>query len=1366
MSFRGNSRAISVRLYREHFEFSGTANQKPVRAPLDKRQDHSLWVVVQESESFLSLDGKRQADWNFDLGEKPELKLTNGDAVKLTQRPRLQPLASILVADDFMRTNKDEPFWEGSAGVWGIQASHTPDHASNAFRYFGKSNTRTSRLWLNSGLEPAVSLSQLTYWFSMDYRVGVSLKVDDPAAAAGIVFYARSARNYHLVRWAQHELQLCRVRDDIPEILARSPLPRGVGWYRLEAAICKGRLAAYVDGNRILEFPGDGKMDAGLIAGKAGLFVQSQRGVWFDDVFVQSIGDLPGPALKRPFGPAEKSSADFSDKRFSTDRRMRSWAHPRAVWEEGSLGLHWFATDLYNDFKFQWKAPYQPPTQGKVAFLCQRGDLKSGYVFEWSFGQARLMHQGKVVAQAKGNQRGLSSLSAKAEKGKLAVTASGVSLQAKLSGPVSGTIAADLGRTSGWHFGRRDWRDETQITSSHLKQYAFDSAPTAWLPATGIWQSTNRWACVPRWSFFGGRGMENAIIWNKRRIEGDFDLEVAFAPMEGSAQRMHFSFPMTLNITFAADGRTLDSGYNLVFGTIDVPSQLYRKDKLIASNDSFLVPGLRLQRRPLYQSVTVIWQRVRIRRKGSRITVFAAKFGLQGEEYGYQRLFEFTDPSPLPGDRFAFWTWGKNGMAVAKVRLSYAKSAGTIVSKEASQKTGVAFHRVIRKGPIDPAKEGLLKFRCQISPRQNLGLFIRRRQEFSQFILCGAESYRTGAIPLGRLDTKADGKWHEVTADIRSALKKACPDDSNRVIDEVFIGSPLNTVREIGGLGINRQDATCEVADVSFSLPSKPVPALLLPPPTIVVHGRVALNDFESGLDEWQTHGGTDGALLWRDPANASNGKYSLRLWNMEIGGPAGARITRTPFNAQLFPRIQFDYRFPFDLEQNLLVRSGEKTFEIGLTGTDSSWPQIAYASITADGKWHSASIDLEAALRPYFYGNGPIPIDEILLADSERMGNRQDVIYHIDNFCLVPAVSKTALNRFTFFVPGHEVAEFSHVFNAKPETIPGTTATGKAKSLEAKVPAGASWLHVRIKAKNGKWSPACHLPLIVRDQLGKRLPSRAKPTPGQRIAYVPSDRFCFYDYEGERKEQDWSVTLESDGLDDSMLNTCIRRCAWVDPYPFDAATGISCVQAENIFAGDYFSMFIHKGAWDIRRYPYIAFDYKFEDTDSNFDLAALLNKELFVLEWASPGFPYFQPYRATRLPFPQRDRKWHHLELNLLDLLKKHGRVTNDAIPLMVEQLNTWTMRGSRVGQKFRIDNFTIYSRRGRNPELRWGFDGLKIRYTLRNGKTTVFRGDASGKHSHVFKNLSPGNWIFELWDASKDGQPKSLAVCKFVIE
>jgi hypothetical protein len=194
--------------------------------------------------------------------------------------------------------------------------------------------------------------------------------------------------------------------------------------------------------------------------------------------------------------------------------------------------------------------------------------------------------------------------------------------------------------------------------------------------------------------------------------------------------------------------------------------------------------------------------------------------------------------------------------------------------------------------------------------------------------------------------------------------------------------------------------------------------------------------------------------------------------------------------------------------------------------------------------------------------------------------------------------------------------------------------------------------------------------------------------------------------------------------------------------------------------------MFIHKGAWDIRRYPYIAFDYKFEDTDSNFDLAALLNKELFVLEWASPGFPYFQPYRATRLPFPQRDRKWHHLELNLLDLLKKHGRVTNDAIPLMVEQLNTWTMRGSRVGQKFRIDNFTIYSRRGRNPELRWGFDGLKIRYTLRNGKTTVFRGDASGKHSHVFKNLSPGNWIFELWDASKDGQPKSLAVCKFVIE
>jgi hypothetical protein len=1329
VKFRGNNKSITVRLFNAHLEFND-AQQRPGRSPVGKSQTHSLWVVIQEGKSYLALDGQRQVTWNFDLGPKPELS---------------------------------QAFWKTSAGAWGIQASHTPDHAANAFRYFGKSTTRIDRLVMNSGLEPSVSLNALTYWFSMDYRVGVSLKADDPASAAGLIFYAQNVRNYHLLRWHQGELQLCRVKDGNAEILAKSPQPRASGgWYRMVAAIHGGRVAAYLDGNRILEYPGGGSKADGLIAGKAGLFVQSGSGAWFDDVFIQSIQELPGQTLKRPFGPAEKSNADFSDKRFATDGQMRGWAHPRALWDEGSDGLHWFGTELFNDFKFKWKSASRPPVQATVAFLCQRGNRNSGYLFEWNSGQARLLHKGKVLAQGKADGPSLRSLSAAAQNGKLSVKAAGISLQAKLNGPVSGTIAASLGRTYGWHLGRPDWRDAVQLTSSHLKQYAFDSAPTAWLPVTGSWQSTNRWACVPRWSFFGGRGRENAIIWNKRRIEGDFDLEVAFAPMEGSTQRMHFSFPITLNISFAADGKTLDSGYNLVFGTVDLPSQLFRKDKLIASNEKFMVPGLRLQRQPLYQSVTVKWQLVRIRRKGGSITISAKRFGLQGEDYGYQLLFEFADSSPLTGDRFAFWTWGKNGMAVAKVRLSYAGSPGTAISQGIGSQGKDASHQVIRKGPLNPAKEGRLKFRCQISPSQNLGLFIRRRRELGQFILCGSESYRAGAIPLGRLDIKADDKWHDVTVDIHAAIKKACPDDSDREIDEIFIGSPLNTVQEIGGIGVNRLDAKCNVTEVSFSLPAASQSAAELPPPVIAIHGRVPLNDFESGLGEWQTHGGTDGALLWRDPSDASKGKYSLRLWNLEIGGPAGARITRTPFNARLFPRIQFDYRFPFDLEQNLVVRSGRHTFEIRLTGTDNSWPLIANPFITTDGKWHTASIDLEAALRPYFAVNAPIPVDEILLADSRRMGNRQDVIYHIDNFCLVPAVSKTAVNRFTFLVQENEVVEFSHVFDAIPETNPGAGPTGKGNLLAIKVPGGASWLHVRVKTKNGKWSPACHLPLLLSDKLSSPLAHRVKRTGGNLIAYVPSDRLCFYDYESKRKEQVFSAPLESDGLDGPMLNTCIRRCAWVEPYPFDAATGSTCIQAENIFNGDYFSMFLHKGRWDIRRYPFVAFDYKFEDPESNFDLAAMLNKELFVLEWASPGFEYFQPYKVTRLAMPNRDRKWHHLELNILDLLKIHGRVTNDAIPLIVEQLNTWTMRGSRVGQKFRIDNFTIYSRKGRSPELRWSSDLKNFSYILRNEKGAKHNGNTR-ENSIVFKDLVPGNWTFKI---GSPGGPPEIAERKFVID
>ena len=82
------------------------------------------------------------------------------------------------------------------------------------------------------------------------------------------------------------------------------------------------------------------------------------------------------------------------------------------------------------------------------------------------------------------------------------------------------------------------------MESSHRVDYSFEDAPTAWEVRAGAWQGTHRWACVPRWSFFGGRGKRggpgvahgSATLWNRRLLQGDFDVELFVAPMEATPQ--------------------------------------------------------------------------------------------------------------------------------------------------------------------------------------------------------------------------------------------------------------------------------------------------------------------------------------------------------------------------------------------------------------------------------------------------------------------------------------------------------------------------------------------------------------------------------------------------------------------------------------------------------------------------------------------------------------------------------------------------------------------------------------------------------------------------------------------------------------
>ena len=1328
--------------------------------PRGTRAEHDLWIRVRRGRLLICLDGQRRASVPFTGGKGLNWRWEERGGCHLVRPPRVQPLAGVYLTDDFMREDGRDRLWEPVSGEWAVQGARSPTHAANAFRFFARS------------AETGLAIAQSSYWFWSDYRFGAAFQTADSEATFGLAFYCQDSGNYHLFRWREGPaLQLVRVRDGKEAALAETSLRRAPqDWCRLEAVVSGGQVAGYVDGNRVLL-----AKDPSLVGGRIGLYAQSASGVWIDDVAVESVDGALPDVLSTPFGPGEVSSPKLAGKAFGSDPKMRHWANPRFCWGKGAEGLYWSPVRFFGDAKLVFRSPVGPVKKGQVALFAEPGTPGMGYRLRWDEGTLALTRAGKMVHSAKPPAEGVASL-------EFAVSAEGIRLEANgraltdttnRTVALAGRIGADLGPTAAAWATDPDWRDHVRVTSSHRVEYSFDHAPAAWTAQCGVWRSTNRWACVPEWSFLGGRARDRAVLWNKRKFHGDFDLEIAFSPMEATVQRMHSTFPITLNAAFGADGQALDSGYSLVFGTNDIPSRLYRGQQLVATNPALVIPRFRADWEHFYYAMTMVWQRVRIQRQGNTIRVWAARFDKKGNETGMERLFEYQDPAPPSGERFGLWTWGENGMAVARVSLSFEHRSGTAAPRErvegrpsvrgarraVNRASGGEFRCTLYSGKYRSEELGQLEFRYRVPPNTHLGLFLRRRMEVAQFSFVGDPNYRPGVIPLGSLDAVPDGEWHVMAVDLHGALEAACPDDPERPIDEIFLASPLTTIEEIAGIGLNRYGAAYEIADIRFR-PSRTKPQeKALPPPRVSIYGTIPLDDFESGLGEWQTFGGRSGALLWRDPSGARRGSYGLRLHNPRIGGTAGARITAKPFDARLFPRLRFEYRFPPEFETNLFVQFGGKLHEIAVTGKDASWPVIGrIENITADGQWHRAELDLASALRPHAPEDAPLWVEGLFWADSMRMSNIQNLIYRFDDFCRVPLVPPDRPVTFSLSLPeATAVAAYCHLFDDKPDTTPPAEATGAGDKIRAVVPREAGYLHVRVRSGRGAWSPTSHLPLLV----GPAPPARPPPSPKTApvpegappapfINYVPSDRLCHYEF-------DWSG--DEEGLGDAMGPAGIRRAAWVLPCLDDGSTRKGCIEAVNLYRDDFYSTFLYRGEYDLRRYPRVSFDYRLEDRRVFLNLTGLLNGEMLIVEWLKQCHApdYFGPAVVGRTVPGLSDGKWHRVDFDLLKMVASSGRAGKACLPLKLRQLNTWAMPClewgyTPIGARIKLDNITIYSPRGRNPAFRWRVPrpdrtGLSYACALdRSPGTEPPAKRVTSVASAEFRGVRPGRWFFHV--------------------
>lgn len=209
------------------------------------------------------------------------------------------------------------------------------------------------------------------------------------------------------------------------------------------------------------------------------------------------------------------------------------------------------------------------------------------------------------------------------------------------------------------------WTHRLDCDGARLLDYTFGQAPTDWEPTAGEWAVTNRYACDPSWSFYGGWSPGTAILWNKRSFTGDLVMEayVAFKFGLRYTETRWLERPSDACLTLCGDGRDPSSGYSFIFAGENGTTTLLKKGDvtLARTQDPRCLPPSFSDQRPSRPEFHWKWWRLEAARLGQRL-----RFSVNGHE-----AFEVTDPEPLSGRRVALWTV-HNGLLIARVRIAYA----------------------------------------------------------------------------------------------------------------------------------------------------------------------------------------------------------------------------------------------------------------------------------------------------------------------------------------------------------------------------------------------------------------------------------------------------------------------------------------------------------------------------------------------------------------------------------------------------------------------------------------------------------------------------------------------------------------------
>jgi outer membrane protein assembly factor BamB len=647
-----------------------------------------------------------------------------------------------------------------------------------------------------------------------DYQVRCNGRCGNDSGL-GLVACWRDANNYLAFDWrAPDRLELTQVVDGKATLLAsaKRPLPRWVDLH-LGLDAWRGRVRGSVEGQVVLEAfaPGAG-------GGKAGLTSFGNRTAFrFCDVELE------------PVQPPVEFEPEVAPQ-FSQEELMADWARPEGAWivepQNARPGFDlWYRSEVYGPTDYGLDAKNMLGDRAHNLRLAIASDIRRpevGYEFildhpkgaaEASF---ELKAGGQSVATAKAPIAGLKLLTL-TNLGRLFELYGDERLLLSWTDPrPDPALGARFGMASS-----EQSLDATHICvhSANCLDTTFSHAPVEWWESKGIWETTNRWKCDPRWSFFGGHEDRNPTIWSKDDFGGDQQLDAWMGIRMDTKSGSHYFHPSDLAITICGNGAEVTSGYSLIFAANNnQASWLYRNGHRIAVNDS-------AEARFRYTSsdgegLTEFhrhWFHLMLRRARGRLTAAVDD----------HQLFDLPDDQPLPGGKIAIYD-ANNGVMVTRARLAYSQSLpraavldyGTLTARadrggpvadpfHNDFETGIGeFHTAEPRGrvvltrvkdayrgtyalaltngvsggrfavrPFEAAfnakRHPVLSFAYKLPPTARLNLYFTAGGQRYVVVFSGGDEVLENDRVIGRIaDVKADEAWHEARFDLAAALVK------------------------------------------------------------------------------------------------------------------------------------------------------------------------------------------------------------------------------------------------------------------------------------------------------------------------------------------------------------------------------------------------------------------------------------------------------------------------------------------------------------------------------------------------------------------------------------------------------------------